>query len=208
MDLDRKSSNKTAYLTFDDGPSENTAKILQILDFYQVKATFFVIGEVAQKHCLLYRMIVERGHRIGLHTFTHDYSSIYSSLENFKSDLDRLEGTLKKYIGFVPSIYRFPGGSSNTVSIRYGGSTIMEKLKEEIKRRGYKYYDWNVDSGDTRGYLVDFEQIIENVLSHTINKDKAIVLMHDAPVKTTTVQALPELINGLRRQGFDFGTLS
>lgn len=208
MELFNQSKRKTAYLTFDDGPSENTAKILQILDLYKIKATFFVVGNVPEQHLKLLTEMVNKGHGIGLHSYTHDYSFIYSSIENFKRDLDDLENIIKKYSGKVPSIYRFPGGSTNLVSKKYGSPEIMNELKKEIKNRGYDYFDWDIDSGDTKSYLVNFDKIIENVLTKTANREKAIILMHDAPVKTTTVQALPEMINGLLKQGFEFYTLS
>src|SRR4051812_21143456 len=101
MELFNQSKRKTAYLTFDDGPSENTAKILQILDLYKIKATFFVVGKVPEQHLKLLTEMVNKGHGIGLHSYTHDYSFIYSSIENFKRDLDDLENTIKKYSGKV-----------------------------------------------------------------------------------------------------------
>lgn len=197
---------KKAYLTFDDGPSDNTVKILQLLDYYQIKATFFVIGNVSERHRSLYREIITRGHQIGLHSFTHQYSYIYASLENFKADLDALEAVLNMHIGFVPSLYRFPGGSNNNKNLLFGGPD-MGRLKEEIKRRGLTYYDWDVDSGDTSAYLVEPNVIIHNVLTGSRNQNRAIILLHDAPVKTTTVEALPGIMNGLMRQGFSFNTL-
>ncbi|WCK53281.1 polysaccharide deacetylase [Aneurinibacillus sp. Ricciae_BoGa-3] len=199
---------KIAYLTFDDGPSENTAKILEILDLYKIKATFFVIGSDGETEKNLYKHIVTRGHGIGLHSYTHDYSTIYSSIDLFIKDLEKLEKTLVESIGFIPNIYRFPGGSVNQGSKRYGGPSLLNQLKREIKNRGYVFFDWNVDSGDTKSYLVDFDQIIQTVLESTINKENAVILMHDAPVKTTTVQALPEIITGLKKQGFQFDILT
>ncbi|PPA70401.1 polysaccharide deacetylase family protein [Jeotgalibacillus proteolyticus] len=198
---------KVAYLTFDDGPSDNTLKILDILDTYNVKATFFVIGNVSEKNQALYWEIVRRGHSIGLHTYTHDYSYIYSSLENFKEDLTMLENTLMYYIGFVPSIYRFPGGSTNQISQKYGPPDIMEVLKKEVLRRGYIFYDWNVDSGDTAAALVEPDIITNNVLTGAANKSNINILLHDAPAKTTTVEALPGIITGLTAQGFTFRRL-
>ncbi|WP_052948035.1 polysaccharide deacetylase family protein [Aneurinibacillus tyrosinisolvens] len=199
---------KTAYLTFDDGPSENTAKILEILDLYEVKATFFVVGSGGETERDLYKQIVKRGHEIGLHSYTHDYATMYSSVDLFIEDLEKLEKAVDESIGFIPSIYRFPGGSANQVSQKHGGSSLMARLKKEIEKRGYLFFDWNVDSGDTKSYLVDFDQIIETVLKSTISKENAIILMHDAPVKTTTVQALPEIILGLKKQGFRFDILT
>lgn len=201
-------TKKKAYLTFDDGPSENTIKILEILDLYKIKATFFVVGPLGEIQESLYKTIVEKGHTIGLHSYTHDYSIIYSSIDLFLEDLNKLEKLLVEKVGFVPSIYRFPGGSSNQVSKRFGGPFFMNKLKEVIKEKGYTFFDWNIDSGDTKGYLIDFDDIIENVRSNILDKENVILLMHDSPVKTTTVQALPEIINSLKKQGFDFKTLS
>lgn len=199
---------KTAYLTFDDGPSENTIKILEILDLYKIKATFFVVGPLGEIQESVYQTIVEKGHTIGLHSYTHDYSIIYSSIDLFLEDLNKLEKLLVEKVGFVPSIYRFPGGSSNQVSKRFGGPFFMNQLKEIIKKKGYTFFDWNIDSGDTKGYLIDFDHIIENVKNNILHKENVIILMHDSPVKTTTVQALPEIINNLKKQGFDFKTLS
>ncbi|WP_186326269.1 polysaccharide deacetylase family protein [Priestia megaterium] len=208
MNFINSPTKKKAYLTFDDGPSENTIKILEILDLYKIKATFFVVGPLGEIQESLYKTIVEKGHTIGLHSYTHDYSIIYSSIDLFLEDLNKLEKLLVEKVGFVPSIYRFPGGSSNQVSKRFGGPFFMNKLKEVIKEKGYTFFDWNIDSGDTKGYLIDFDDIIENVRSNILDKENVILLMHDSPVKTTTVQALPEIINNLKKQGFDFKTLS
>lgn len=200
--------NKLAYLTFDDGPSPNTAKILKILNLYGIKATFFVVGREGQYEKELYRKIAADGHSIGNHTFSHEYAKIYSSIEAFKEDFYALEKLLVEEIGFKPEIMRFPGGSNNKISQSLGPEHLMHQLAKNVSEEGYSYFDWNVDSRDSSAYLVDFGTIVEAVLEGARDKERAVILLHDAPVKTTTVNALPEIIMGLTKLGYDFAALS
>ena len=201
-------NQKVAYLTFDDGPSKNTDKVLDILKKYGIKATFFVIGNENMKD--KYKRILDEGHAIGNHTYSHDYSKIYSSVEAFFEDFDKLNSLLKEYTGQTTEIFRFPGGSHNTVSNQAGGSEIIHSIVDEASKRGYKYFDWNVSSGDASvgGGVLSKDTIVNNVLSTTRNRKSIIVLMHDTAAKDTTVEALPEIIEGLAAQGYKFGVLS
>lgn len=190
---------KRAYLTFDDGPSQNTGPILDILDRYGVKATFFVIYHKGVDD--LYRQIVERGHTIALHSYSHDYSNIYSSTDSYFADLSRLESHVSTLTGVSPRIIRFPGGSSNTTSRKYSRG-IMTKLTAMVQERGYTYHDWNVDSGDADGVTVPKEKILETFKTELGTRSNATILMHDTSVKTTTVEALPEIIEYLLANGY------
>ena len=183
---------RRVYLTFDDGPSVYTEEILDILDEYNVKATFFVTGEEAETNPERYRAIVERGHSIGMHSYTHKYSEVYKSKENFVKDYTKIRDYLTETVGVTPTIYRFPGGSSNTVS-----RTDMDELCEYINEQGVRYFDWNISSGDATRYALTPEKITANCLNSIGNFHTAVILLHDTGTKYTTVQALPAIIEGL-----------
>ncbi|ERI92659.1 polysaccharide deacetylase [Clostridiales bacterium oral taxon 876 str. F0540] len=199
-------ADKTAYLTFDDGPSDNTIKILNILKENNIKATFFVNGRPERKE--IYQRIINEGHTIGNHTYSHDYSIIYKAIESFDKDKQKLDDLIVGITGKKPDILRFPGGSNNHVSFSYGGPDFMDKLTKHIKQSGIKYFDWNVDSTDAEVITQDKDKIITEVLKGCKNKKQAIILMHDSSPKITTVQALPDIIKGLKLQGYKFSALS
>ena len=201
------SKAKIAYLTFDDGPSSNTLPILDILDEYNIKATFFVNGHKGLEH--LYKEIVTRGHVIANHTFSHDYAYVYSSVENFKEDVNKLNNFIESATGTAPAkLLRFPGGSNNQVSWSYSGKGFMSVLVKDMIKDGYDYFDWNVDSKDANAYRQKKDVIVKSVLNGAKYVQKANVLMHDLGPKTTTVEALPEVIEGLISQDFIFDPLT
>ena len=198
------SGQKVCYLTFDDGPSANTLKILDILNKYGVKATFFVINSADIGYV---KNIYEAGHTVGLHTATHNYSQIYASTDAYFNDLQQISDKVESIIGIKPTVMRFPGGSSNKVSAKYCGG-IMTRLVSLVQERGYSYFDWNVASGDADSNTPSYTYIRNNVLNSAKNKNSACVLMHDSSAKTTTVQALPEIIEGLTAMGYRFEALT
>ena len=191
---------KIIYLTFDDGPSENTKKIIDILEKYDVKATFFVTGN--NKKCNKYiKEAYEKGHTIGLHTYSHDYKEVYSSMDAYFDDLNKIGQMVKEQIGFVPKYIRFPGGSSNTKSATYCKG-LMTTLVTEVQNRGYQYYDWNADSTDAVGNNRPVSVLVKNA---TQSKAKNInLLMHDTAAKSTTVEALPKIIEHYQKLGYTF----
>lgn len=200
-----KPSAKIAYLTFDDGPSVNTDKILDILDQYKIHATFFVNGRPEMLNT--YKRIIADGDAIGNHTYSHNYKVVYSSEKGFLNDVDKLNKFLSS-AGIETTMVRFPGGSINHVSIKYGGKEIMGKLVMDVLKDNLWYCDWNVDSEDSDVTVQATDVIVDNVLKQSKNKNRIVVLMHDAPVKTTTPLALPSIIKGLQKQGFSFDVLS
>ncbi|WP_052947377.1 polysaccharide deacetylase family protein [Aneurinibacillus tyrosinisolvens] len=208
MEKTKDVNKKVAYLTFDDGPSTNTGKILQILNNEHVKATFFVVGNNTDFGKEAYRQIIAGGHAIGNHTYSHNYRTLYGSVEAFQEDFMQLENLLYETIGQRPSILRFPGGSNNHVSRKYGGRQLMNRLADLKTKEGYQFFDWNVDSRDASKIVQNTDTIVQSVLNGSRNKKKAIILMHDSQVKTTTVQALPRIIAGLKKQGFSFDSLT
>lgn len=178
---------RKVYLTFDDGPSENTNKILDILDEYGVKATFFVVGK--EGYTEEYQRIVKEGHSLGMHSFSHKYREIYQSVDAYGEDMNKLHDFLYEVTGEECKIARFPGGSSNTIS-----KVDMQELIAYLTEQGITYYDWNVSSGDASSSFVSASQIENNVLNNVWKYDSVMILMHDSSAKDTTVEALPNII--------------
>lgn len=181
------------YLTFDDGPSIYTNDILDILDEYGIKATFFVIGHEEEEYTPLYQRIVDDGHTLGMHSYNHVYSQVYESTDAFTADLYKLEALLVNRTGTIPSFYRFPGGSSNTVS-RIGMQNFIDVLDE----KGITYFDWNVSSGDASGDPISVDQIVSNATYGIENRDETVILLHDTGAKHNTVLALPAIIEKIQ----------
>ena len=198
------SPNKTIFLTFDDGPSARTGEVLDILKQKNVKATFFVVGNTSTACKDYMKRIVEEGHTIAPHTFTHNFKSIYSSVEAYLNDFNKIYTLIYETTGVKPTIFRFAGGSKNSFN-----KNNYREIIAEMTRRGFDYYDWNLSVGDAaKKSLTPAEKCLSNVLNYSAKYNNAVVLMHDAQPKTTTVQALPALIDGLRNQGFSFQKLS
>lgn len=184
---------RRVYLTFDDGPSSGTDEILDILAEYDVKATFFVTGKTGEWAEDAYKRIVEEGHTLGMHSYTHVYQQIYASLDAYTEDLLMLQDYLYDITGFKSTYVRFPGGSSNRVS-----PTDMSVFISWLEEEGFTYYDWNISSQDASGVRLTPEQIVNNCLAGLEKKDNVIILMHDAASKHTTVEALPMLIERIQ----------
>lgn len=197
-------AEKTVYLTFDDGPSEMTPLILDILEDYQVRATFFVTG--INPGCAGYiRDAYEAGHTIGMHTYSHDYAEIYSSVRAYYDDLEKISQVCREQIGYIPRYIRFPGGSSNTVSAKYSPG-IMTYLTEDVAERGYLYCDWNCANGDGEGEL-PVQELVENA-GEGARYRRAVMLCHDGNGKRATVDALPQIIEYFSSQGYVFRPLA
>ena len=200
-------TGKICYLTFDDGPTDNTLKILKILKAKNVLATFFVVDTPQTKINYISQAYAD-GHTIGFHTASHNYSHIYSSVNAYYKDFNAIVNKVKSIIGVNSFVMRFPGGSSNQISSHYSKG-IMSYLTstQGVAKYGYTYFDWNVDSGDASGKL-SASKIVNNVLQGAKGKNSICLLMHDAAAKTTTVDALPGIIKGLKEQGFTFKPLT
>lgn len=195
----KNNGEKIVYLTFDDGPSKNTQRVLDILDQYGAKATFFVVGHDPDHYGMI-KKAYDDGNTIGLHSFTHDYAQVYSSEDAYFNDLDQIAQVVNDQIGYVPYLVRFPGGSSNTISEKYC-SGIMDALVNDVPARGYQYYDWNASSGD--GAVCSTDQVIQNSCAYD-NYPNIILLCHDAATKDTTVEALPNIIEHYQALGYQF----
>lgn len=194
-------NNGTIYLTFDDGPNEGTTnKILDILKEEGVKATFFVTNNGSDS---LIKRMHDDGHTVALHTATHNYSYIYSSVDNYFSDLNRVSDRVKRITGIESKIIRFPGGSSNMVSRNYKVG-IMTELSNLVLNQGYRYFDWNVDAMDASSAR-NSSDVYYNVTSN-LNVNRAnVVLMHDT--KSITVGALRNIIRFGKDNGYSFNKI-
>lgn len=189
-------SGKVIYLTFDDGPGKYTAQLLEILEKYNVKATFFVVNS---KYTYLLPEIAAAGHSIGIHSATHQYKTIYASEEAYFQDLNKMKDIIEQKTGLVSTLVRFPGGSSNTVSSFNKG--IMTRLTQAVQDMGYQYFDWNVTSGDA-GETTDTDVVVQNVISGVQKHDISVVLQHDT--KGYSVEAVERIIIWGLENGYTF----
>ena len=188
----------TVYLTFDDGPSENTPEILDILKKHGVKATFFVTGKEGDEAKQWYEQIVADGHTLGMHSYSHKYSTIYESVDPFSADFTKLHDFLEETTGVKCQFYRFPGGSSNQVS-----NTDMNEFIDYLGEQGMTYYDWNVVCGDATSQIYTADELVQNVLTDVVKYKYSVVLMHDAAEKDSTVEALEKILQKLEEMGVD-----
>lgn len=197
---------KNIYLTFDDGPSEYTGKLLDILKKYNVKATFFVTDQGLTKgYDDLIKRAYDEGHTIGLHSATHNYGYIYSSVDAYFNDLYAIQDKVKRITGYAPMIVRFPGGGSNTISANYdNGSHIMSQLTKAIQAKGFRYFDWNVDSKDAGG-ANNSALVASNVINSLGNQNTYVVLQHD--IKGYSVDAVETIIQFGLSHGYSFQAL-
>lgn len=199
--LKEKEDRKIVYLTFDDGPSNNiTPQILDILKEYDVKATFFVIGNLAEKYPELIKRMYDEGHAIGNHTYSHNYKHIYKNTTNFIKELNTTQKVFKNILGegYETKLVRFPGGS-------FGSKRAP--FREAVVNNGYAYYDWNSLNGDAEGQNISKNRLIQRFKNTSNGQKKLVVLMHDMGTKKTTVEALPEMIGHLQQNGYEFDIL-
>lgn len=201
---------KLVCLTFDDGPSRTTEDILDTLAREQVPATFFVMAADNNRQYLpIIAREVEEGHEIALHSASHEYAQIYASDKAYWSDIKQLRKAICHYVD-VDDIHwlRFPGGSTNTVSHKYGGSDLMQTLKRQAAEKGYRYLDWNVCAEDAAGGRPSPDEIYNNVVNDVGEKTVCVVLMHDTAATGNTAKALGRIIRWFREEGFTFCTVS
>nr|WP_242663034.1 polysaccharide deacetylase family protein [Clostridium acetobutylicum] len=198
--IKRTDNKKVAYLTFDDGPSNNTKKILSILDANQIKATFFLIGQNAERYPDLVKDEANDGHSIGNHTYSH-MISYRETPQQFLDDINHCDSVLKSILGdrYTPKLIRFPGGS-------FGNR--LKPFKDAVTSAGFRFVDWNDMNGDAEHPYVSTQQLIQNIKRYTGNQQTVVILMHDAPAKTTTVEALPTIIDYLKSLGYSFDKIT
>ena len=201
-DIYNGEEGKRVFLTFDDGPSISvTPHILDTLKKYNIKATFFVLGNRVSDNAELIKREYNEGHYIANHGYSHRYDKIYASSKNVLKEYNKTEQEIKKALGdenYSSNLFRFPGGS-------IGGEydKIKEKAKIDLKRNQIAYLDWNALTNDAAGAYTK-EKIIKNLKKTVGNKNNVVVLMHDAPDKILTYETLEDIIKYLQEKGYSF----
>lgn len=197
-------NEKVVYLTFDDGPTTNTLEILKILEKENVKATFFVIGELVEQNPEILQAIHEGGHEICIHTYSHE-NSIYSSKSKYMNDYEKAFNAVTNAIGHEPSKFmRMPGGSSTTK----GRKEVLKAIRDELCDEGLYYVDWNISLEDAIYPNIPCEKLLatfrKELKKTYIDPNTAIVLMHDGQSNSTTPKALPTVIKYFKENGYEF----
>ncbi len=199
---ERIDGGRVCFPTFDDGPSPNTDRILEVLDQYGVKATFFVVGTgrtAANRERM--RRIAAAGHTLAMHSWSHDYKKVYASVEAFLEDAYQLYQYIYEVTGQYPRIFRFPGGSINGYN-----RGVYQEIIAEMTRRGFVYFDWNASAQDATLYPRSPSAIASDCL-RGVGRDLVVVLAHDSAARGTTVDALPAIIQGYQNAGYTFAAL-
>lgn len=205
---EEKNQKKVVYLTFDDGPSKVTLKTLKVLDDENVKATFFVVGKMAESYPEILKEVLDAGHNICIHTYSHE-NSIYKSKEEYFKDYDKATQVLKELLNEdVSKFMRMPGGSSTTIPEK----NTLKAIRDELDNRELYYVDWNVTIEDALGCNVPPAELIKNytkgINRQGLNTSNVIILMHDGGGNKTTPEALKYIIRDLKEKGYEFKTFS
>lgn len=199
-----ESDEKVLYITFDSAPSESTDRLLSVLSDRGVKATFFVSGQngTEEERAESYRKILEAGHTVGLQSYTQDYQSIYASVDDYLSDLNKLNEEVYAATGYQADLVRFPEGSAN-----HYNKNICKRLSAEITRRGYAYHDWSVDSGNAEDKKVSADTMVRKVEGMCRSQNKSVIRFHDTSTQDVTVEALERIIDDMEAEGYAFRAL-
>lgn len=202
---DPNTEKKKVYLTFDDGPDVYTDTILNYLEKYNAKASFFVIGKTDANSQELYRKITQQRHTLAVHSTSHNYKTIYAGLTELKADYLKTRDIIWKATGIKPVLYRFPGGSSN----RYCKDGRLDTYIRYLNELGVIYFDWNISAEDASGKVLTAEQIAYNVIDgvRRCKSDVPVVLLHDTHTKKNTVDALPVILDTLTKEGYSMEAL-
>lgn len=202
-EAENKTGKKTAYLTFDDGPSENTISILNTLKEENAVATFFLIGsEITDERKTIVEQEIAQGNAVGVHTFCHEQKRMYCDAAGFFTDYQKASERIESVTGRVPVLHRFPWGSNNGYVCSY-----VDDLHEKLKAMGVRSFDWNVSGEDSISPNVSQETIFQNVKKDLTRFDEPIILLHDSASTKNTASVLPRIIQYIREQGYSFGTL-
>lgn len=186
---------KCVYLTFDDGPSDRvTPKILDVLKEENVKATFFIVGKMAERRKYLVEREFAEGHTVAVHSYSHVYNDIYSSPEKLLKDIDRCNELIYEITGRYTDIYRFPGGSF----------WVKKELVEAVTKHGMRYVDWNASMRDAELVNPAPDDLVKAAINTPANRNHIVMLAHDTTDKSTTAQALKSVIRYYKKKGYVF----
>ncbi len=195
---EEEKETKKVYLTFDDGPSKQTQKVLNVLKKKKVKATFFVIGREDEFSKGIYKRIVKEGHTLGMHSYSHIYKELYGSLDGFKRDFHKISDYLFDVTGQRSVFYRFPGGSSNSVN-----QFPVQEYTAFLKEQGVSYMDWNVIAANGTTDNVSKEEMVKSVMDGVARYSTSVVLMYDSADKKMTAESLGAVIDSLQAGGYE-----
>lgn len=198
---DEETEEKVIYLTFDDGPSPRTLEILDILKEYDIPATFFIVLSKKDSDKEIIKRAYDEGHSIGVHSASHTYNKIYKSVTSYLEDFEICFNYINEITGSTPTIFRFPGGSVNNFN-----SSVRHELTQEMTRRGFAYFDWNVTGGDAEKSHSQ-QSIYKNIVGGCKKHTESVVLLHDSIGKKDTVAALKQALPELISQGYTFKSL-
>jgi len=200
--IKEENNRKVAYLTFDDGPSKNTKKVLQVLEEKDAVATFFLVGnKITEETEEIVKETVESGNAVGVHTYSHEKDELYVNEECFWVDFQKASDSIGEVTEETPTLHRFPWGSNNGYV-----SSYVDKLLEELKREGVRSFDWNVSGEDSVGEVTE-HSIMKNIKKDLNRYEDPIILLHDSATADVTTQVLGEVIDYVREQGYEFATL-
>lgn len=205
---ERKSNHKTVFITFDDGPSiNNTRNIIKILNEYNIKATFFIIGNKGEEYSEIVKELHKSGMCIASHTYTHEYERIFKSVDDYRNDLEKCDEFIENLVGEKPVPYiRIPGGTHNSSS----GKSNMNNIINYLKDNNINYVGWNVCSNDALGRNIPSYKLFSNVKNQTEKVETRtnilVLLMHDSYYKKTTVEVLPQILDYYVSKGYEFKT--
>ncbi len=194
---------KIAYLSFDDGPSEVTPQILDVLENKQVPATFFLVGkEITKEREVIVRRELEEGHKVGVHTYSHEKDTVYCDEKFFFEDFWKCKSRIEEVTGQAVTLHRFPWGSNNGYVC-----SMVDDLLDKLENQGIRSFDWNVSGEDSVGRNVPKATIYRNVAKDIEKSNQPIILLHDSNTMKNTADVLGEIIDLLREKGYEFGTL-
>lgn len=196
------SDTKRAFLTFDDGPSTVTSKILDTLKQENIKASFFVLGSNVEARPEMVKRMYDEGHFIGIHGTSHVYSQIYQSPQSVLDEYNMCNEKIKNALGeqeYNPHLFRFPGGLA-------GGkyAEVKAQAKELLLQNNIEHVDWNALNGDAETNKLSSEFEMKRLQETTAGKNSVVILMHDAQAKSVTADTLPQIISYLKEQGYEF----
>lgn len=190
----------TIYFTFDDGPSQYTYSFLEYLKKHNVKATWFVVPSREQWNMDALKAIADQGHTIGVHSYTHDYKKIYASVEAYLEDFHEAWSIIREATGQTPQLFRFAGGSNNDFNV-----DTRDAIIKEMTRRGFRFYDWNVDSGDVDG--ATWQDMYNSIPRDCRKLKRPIILMHDSAGTKNALYVFEDVLKLLIGEGYKFDAL-
>ncbi len=196
-------ADKLVYLSFDDGPGKYTERLLGILKKYNVKVTFFVTNQFPAYINMLKAEAAD-GHAVAVHTYTHNFAEVYANTDAYWADFDKINAVIEQQTGKKSTMFRFPGGSSNTLSKKYSPG-IMTQLAQQAAQKGYTYFDWNVSSGDA-GETKDSNQVAKNIINGISKHNTSVILCHD--IHEYTVNAMDQVLSWATQNGYTFAPLT